>query len=106
MIYPAPTSKIDPTMARGVLEAIVEPTAPRAGHTVVSFPNSNYQRHLLPGAPVTAEVGKRILGRVKARARRIDRVQTGGRYVEPVYGRPRRIQGSVIAVSGDSVVVD
>jgi hypothetical protein len=29
-------------------------------------------------------------------ARRVDIVETGGKYVEPVYGRPRRVQGRVI----------
>lgn len=108
MIYPAPTTRIDPTLARGVLEQIVEPTATRAGYIVVSYPNTSYQLHLIPGAPVTAEIGKRIIGKVRAAARRIDVVTTGGRYVEPVYGRPRRIQGSVIAVDAPSntVVVD
>jgi len=35
-------------------------------------------------------------------------VGTGGRYVEPVYGRPRRVQGSVIAIdqANNAVVVD
>jgi hypothetical protein len=106
MIYPAPTSKIDPTLARGVLEAVVAQTATQPGHIVVSFPNTSYQMHLLPRNPVASEVGKRIIGTVRLQARRIDHVQTGGRYVEPVYGRPRRVQGSVISVSGDALVVD
>lgn len=106
MIYPAPTSKIDPTLARGLLEAIVEPAAARPGHIVISLPNTSYQMHLLPTSPITAEIGKRIVGTVRAKARRIDTVLTGGRYVEPVFGRPRRIQGSVIAIAGDAVVVD
>jgi hypothetical protein len=106
MIYPAPTSKIDPTLARGTLEEIVGPTATQTGHIVVSVPNTSYRLHLLPSTPITAELGKRIIGTIRAKARRIDSVQTGGRYVEPVFGRPRRIQGSVISISGDAVVVD
>jgi hypothetical protein len=106
MLYPAPTSRIDPTLARGILEAIVDATATIPGHIVVSYPNTSYQIHLIPARPVTSEVGKRIIGTIRAKARRIDTVNTGGRYVEPVYGRPRRIQGSVIAITGDAVVVD
>jgi hypothetical protein len=106
MIYPAPTSKIDPTLARGLLEEVVEPTATRPGYIVVSLPNTSYRLHLLPATPITAELGKRIIGTIRAKARRIDSVQTGGRYVEPVFGRPRRIQGSVISVTADAVVVD
>jgi hypothetical protein len=106
MIYPAPTSKIDPTLARGTLEEIVGPTATQTGHIVVSIPNTSYRLHLLPSTPITSELGKRIIGTIRAKARRIDSVQTGGRYVEPVFGRPRRIQGSVLSISGDAVVVD
>lgn len=106
MIYPAPTARIDPTLARGLLEEIVEPGVARPGYIVVSLPNSSYRLHLVPTAPITAEIGKRIIGTIRAKARRIDTVTTGGRYVEPVFGRPRRVQGSVIAVVGDAVVVD
>lgn len=35
----------------------------------------------------------------------MDRVDTGGRYVEPVYGPPRRVQGSVVAVTAEHVVI-
>jgi hypothetical protein len=106
MIVPAPTSKIDPAVARGVLEAVVPETATAPAYLVVSFPNTSYRVHLRPTAPVATEPGKRLLGVIRARARRIDRVQTGGRYLEPVYGRPRRIQGSVLSVLNDSLVVD
>ena len=41
-----------------------------------------------------------------AEAKRIDVVTTGGRYVEPVYGRPRRVQGTVIAIEDGAVVVN
>jgi hypothetical protein len=111
MLYPAPTSKIDPSLARGILEQIVEPTATRPGYIIVSFPNTSYQMHLIPAGPITAETGKRIIGTIAAQSRRIDVVQTGGRYVEPVYGRPRRVQGSIIAVNqvgagAGTIVVD
>lgn len=33
-------------------------------------------------------------------------MQSGGRYLEPVYGRPRRVQGSVIAIDANSIVVN
>ena len=106
MIFPAPTSKIDSSVARGVLEEIVPETATAPAYIVISFPNTSYRTHLLPTAPVACEPGKRILGVIRCKARRIDTVTTGGRYLEPVYGRPRRVQGSVIAVAGDAIVVD
>jgi hypothetical protein len=106
MITPAPTTRIDPSQARGELLEIVAPTATRAGYIKLAFPNTSYQMHLIPAGAITAQVGKRILGTIRAKARRIDTVGTGGRYVEPVYGHPRRVQGSVIAIDGGAVVVD
>ncbi|MCC6322535.1 MAG: hypothetical protein IT438_13990 [Phycisphaerales bacterium] len=91
MIHPAPTSPIAPTLARGVLAA-------SGPHAVIEFPNTNYQVHLVPTAPITSPVGKRIVGTITARARRVDVVDTGGSFVEPVAGRPRRVQGRVVAI--------
>lgn len=99
MITPHPTTKIDPTLARGVLDAIVPPTATRAGYIVLSVPNTSYQLHLVPTAELSpGGVGKRLIGTIRAEAKRIDVVQSGGRYIEPVYGRPRRVQGAVVAI--------
>lgn len=106
MITPAPTSKIDPKLARGVLAAIVAPTATKPGFIKMTFLNTNYELHLLTTVPIRTPIGKRLIGTIHARAKRIDTVQTGGRYVEPVYGRPRRVQGTVVAVEGGEVVVD
>lgn len=104
MITPAPTTKIDPKLCRGVLEAVVPESATKPAHVVISVPNTSYQMHLLGTA--TGETGKTIIGTICAKARRIDVVQSGGRYLEPVYGRPRRVQGSVIAVDANSIVVN
>jgi hypothetical protein len=65
---------------------------------VLTFPGTSYQMHLRVLAPVNRPLGKRIEGMIQAQARRIDVVGTGGRYVEPVYGKPRRVQGSIVAV--------
>lgn len=46
------------------------------------------------------------MGTIHAKAKRIDVVDTGGRYVEPVFGRPRRVQGTVIAAEGEELVVN
>ncbi len=96
MLHPAPTSRIAPTLARGELADIIAPTATRPGHVVITFPNTNYRMHLIPTAPISTPVGKRIVGTIRATARRVDLVDTGGKFVEPVYGRPRRVQGSVL----------
>jgi hypothetical protein len=106
MITPSPTTKISPTLARGILAEIVGPTATKLGFLKITIPNTSYELHLYPVNPPKAQVGKRIIGEIRLRARRIDVVETGGQYIEPVYGRPRRVQGTVIAVTNDAIVVD
>lgn len=125
MITPAPTTKIAPTLARGVLQQVVPATATKPGYVVIAVPNTSYELHLAPAggmsgrdpaldAPAHASVGghaalgKRIIGTIKARARRVDVVQSGGRFIEPVAGRPRRVQGLVVAAepSTNSIVVN
>lgn len=106
MISPSPTGKIAPTLARGTLLGISEPTATKPGHISMAFANTSYELHLIPTGPINAEAGKRLIGVIRAQATRIDETGTGGRFVEPVYGRPRRVQGTVVAVEGGAIVVD
>lgn len=105
MIHPAPTSKIDPRLARGTLADIIQPTATQSGYMVLTVPNTNYRLHLRVPEDFTAEVGKRIIGRIEVNARRIDRPNGGGRYVEPVEGRPRRVQGWVTATDPEANLI-
>lgn len=106
MITPSPTSKIDPSLARGILAANVPTSVKQAAHLVLEIPNTSYQLHLIPAGPISSPVGKRLIGRIAVKARRIDVVETGGQYIEPVIGRPRRIQGTVIGVKDGAVIVD
>jgi hypothetical protein len=102
MITPSPTSKIDPTLARGELLSF----GPSNAYIVMGVPNTSYQLHLVPTAPINTPVGKRLIGTIRLEARRVDAVGTGGQFVEPVFGRPRRVQGTVIAHVGGALVVD
>ncbi len=106
MITPSPTAKIDPTLARGTLAGVVAESATRKGFITLAVPNTSYEMHLIPTGAIPVTLGKRLLGVIKARARRIDVVQSGGRYVEPVMGHPRRVQGTVVRIEGEAVVVD
>ena len=65
---------------------------------VLTFPNTNYRLHLKVLKVPSTPVGKRIHGTIRVGARRIDNVRTGGAYIEPVYGEPRRVQGEVLAI--------
>ncbi len=113
MIAPHPTSKIDPTTARGTLIALTPATATKPAFLNFGVPGTNYEMHLhyadASNPALQAKLGtisKRLIGTIHAQARRIDIVQTGGQYVEPVLGRPRRVQGSIVAIAANSVVVD
>ncbi|MGP1347063.1 MAG: hypothetical protein ACTS3F_10410 [Phycisphaerales bacterium] len=82
----------NPNHARGVLEAV------EGEHITLAIPGTSYQLLLkVLKAPATP-IGKRLIGTIRATARRVDIVNTGGRYIEPVYGRPRRVQGRIDAI--------
>ena len=106
MITPHPTSRLNPDIARGTLGSLVAATALRPAYLVFLVPNTNYELHLRPGSSIVTEPGKRLIGTIHARAKRIDVTQTGGQFIEPVMGRPRRVQGTVLAVADGAVVVD
>lgn len=82
---------IDPGwLVRAVLREVAD------DHIVLEILNTNYRVHLVPTAPISTPVGKRISGRIDAHARRIDICHTGGNYIDPVFGRPRNLQGRVL----------
>ncbi len=108
MIEPSPTTKIASHLARGILQEVVPATATKPGYVVIHVPNTSYQFHLVPTTVPTSGLGKRIVGTIHASAKRVDTVGTGGRFVEPVFGRPRRVQGFVIATdpAANTITVD
>lgn len=95
-------------IARGVLEEIVAATATKPGYLAVSIPGTSYRLHLRSAVTPATPVGKRITGVIRCEARRVDRIDSGGRFVEPVYGRPRRICGTVLSADAgtNTLVVD
>jgi hypothetical protein len=105
MIHPSPTTPIDPALARGVYLRTIPATATRPELIVLGVPDTSYELHLRPVAPVRAEPGERLVGVITARARRVDAVRTGGLFIEPVMGRPRRVQGRVVRGEGGALVV-
>jgi hypothetical protein len=106
MITPSPTTKIDASLARGTLAGLAEATLTKPAMIKFAVPNTSYELYLQPDGAVHANVGKRLIGIIKASARRVDVVGTGGQFVEPVFGRPRRVQGTVVAITPEAIVVD
>ena len=67
-----------------------------ADRIVLDIPHTDYRLHLaVDRAPAAAE-GERLTGSIHAQAKRVDPIRSGGRFIEPNYGRPRRVQGTII----------
>lgn len=94
MIDPASTvpPPTDPAVVRGVVHATGD------DFVVLRIPGSDYRIRLVVEQALNAPVGEKVEGRIRVQARRMDTISAGGRYVEPVEGRPRRVQGRIIAV--------
>ncbi len=78
---------------------------------VLAISGTSYQIHLVPDVPAAqfgAAIGKRIKGRIEANALRIHPAEGGGRFIEPVWGHPRIVAGTVLFADPDSgrILVD
>jgi hypothetical protein len=70
----------------------------KEGLIVLSVPGTDYRVHLQLAGTLDAKPGDHISGTIYGTAKRVDTIATGGRFVDPVYGRPRRLQGRVISL--------
>ncbi len=78
-------------VAKGVLRSVSDDVM------VLDVPGTEYQLHLVH-AELSTPPGKRIRGVIHATALRMHPVAAGGRFIEPIYGAPRIIAGTVTAV--------
>lgn len=64
------------------------------------LPGTDYRLSLqLSGDPsLLPEPGKRLRGVISGKALRMHRAAAGGRFIEPVMGHPRIVQGTVMAI--------
>jgi hypothetical protein len=76
------------------MKFIVENLEP--GLITLNAPGTNY-RNSFKFDGLTPPIGKKIYGTIYAQGRKIEEVSDGGNYVEPLFGRPRRMQGLVLA---------
>lgn len=63
---------------------------------VFKVPGTDYELHLVCRDPLNVPEGRRVKGTIHARALRMHQSDTGGRFMEPVYGPPRIVQGTVL----------
>ncbi len=69
--------------------------ATQDGLVTLKMLNANYcNTFKFIGEP--PQIGSRVVGEVYAYARKAEMVSLGGNYVEPLFGRPRRMQGMVL----------
>jgi len=71
------------------------------GIVTLKVPGSNYRNSFAVAPQQTAGLvpGMRVRGKIHAPAWKVDRVELGGNYVEPLFGRPRRMQGTILAIN-------
>jgi len=93
------TTPNDKALARGTL------VEQRAGVVVLGIPDTDYELRLAVSADLATPEGKKTTGVIRAQAKRIDHIRSGGKFVEPVAGRPRRVQGRVIGLDEEAGVV-
>jgi hypothetical protein len=99
MLHPAPTTKIDPTLARGTILNVLDADDRHPARVVMGFPNSDYQiEFVIKGEvePVRELMGEMVLARLFVEAKRVDTPKAGGRRFEPCIGRPTRLLGTVV----------
>ena len=70
------------------------------GIVTLRVPGANYRNSFVfHGQPAGLPVGARVRGTIHAPAWKVDCVELGGNYVEPLFGRPRRMQGTILSVN-------
>lgn len=108
MLHPAPTTQIDPTLARGTVLDVLDADDRHPPRVIMGFPNSDYRIELVIKGdvePVRALKGEMVLARLFAEAKRIDTPHAGGRRFEPCYGRPVKILGTVVGADPSANVL-
>ncbi|MGA1266558.1 MAG: hypothetical protein ACO32J_05205 [Phycisphaerales bacterium] len=83
---------LETDLVRGVLESA------NGSEITVSIPGTDYRIRFAQGGPTAVHPGKRVKGRVHAKALRMHRANAGGGFIEPVIGQPRIVQGVVRGV--------
>ena len=86
----APSSPTTPPVVSGVIDEV------HAEWVQVRVPGTDYRLRLVPAQGLSISKGDKIHGVIRAQALRMDVIPAGGRYIEPVQGRPRRLQGRVV----------
>ena len=98
-----------PTAALDVTSAVL--CALSGDRITLGVPGTSYQldfRLAGPAGDLITRLGKRVRCRIEGKALRMHVAAAGGRFIEPVYGHPRIVQGTVAAIDAKAnrVLVD
>ena len=96
-----PLPPIDETAVL-LLESIAD------GFGIFTIPGTQYRLHLVVEEDLEDRIGERVRGRIRGRSLRMHHSPAGGNFIEPLEGRPRIVQGTVMAVDpgAHEVLVD
>lgn len=64
---------------------------------MLAVPGTDYVLHLAVDRPLDIPPGRRVRGTLHAEALRMHSSGSGGKFIEPIWGMPRIVQGSVLA---------
>jgi hypothetical protein len=67
--------------------------------------DTNYQLHLQSARPYTGPIGQLIDARLRAKARKVYTVPSGGGFISPIFGSPRTLQGRALHVEDRQIVI-
>jgi hypothetical protein len=67
--------------------------------------DTNYQIHLQTSRPYTGPIGQPIDARIRAKARKVYTVPSGGGFISPIFGSPRTLQGRALHVEDRQIII-
>ena len=102
-----PTKAAAPDVSTLVLHAIRD-----GGELELGVPNTEYRLHLAcegdPARLAPHPASRRVRGTIHGRALKLSKAAGGGKFIEPLWGHPRIVQGAVLAAdaAGNRLLVD
>jgi hypothetical protein len=104
---PAPTKAASPDLCTLTLLAIRD-----GGELELGVPGTEYRLHLAcegdPSRLRPSAAARRVQGTIHGKALKLSKALGGGKFIEPLWGHPRIVQGTVLAAdaAGNRLLVD
>jgi len=75
------------------------------GKVVFAPSNTNYELQLETAQPYKGPIGEVVYAMIRAKARKVYTVPSGGGFIAPIFGPPKTIQGRALYVTDNMVVI-